>query len=735
MLKRLKNPIPLAVGASVSVLAIATTLLVIKWNDWLPLLPQFEQSHSQIDSVATPNTPKSIVFPLVALSPAQRLAQLETIVNGEKSLDRHRARYLLASDLIQAKEGEKALSYLEGLDRDYQILAPKILAKRAEAYEISGNKAKATAKWQELLQRYPENPVAAEALFALGQTDPKMWEQAIATFPSHPLTIEIAWNRLQKNPNQLSLLLLILKNDPHSKSINTVLERLQNQYAAQLKPADWEKIAFIYWTRRDYGKAGKAYVKATRTPLNAYRAGRGQQLGNKKTEAILAYQQMVQEFPTAKDTGLALIRLAQLSKPPEAIVYLDQVISKFPDRAGEALLAKAKILEATNSSKSATQLRQLALTKYPNSEAVAEYRWSVAQAKGKAGDSLGAWQWAQPITKNNPDSDLAPEAAFWVGKWASRLGRQQEAQASFKYVLTHYPQSYYAWRSADKLGLNVGNFTTVRQMTPQVVRPSERPLLPAGSEAVKELYQLGQNRDAWMLWEAEFHNHIKPTVAEQFTDGVLRLGIGQNIDGINQVESLDWWRDTPEDKSQISALKQKPKYWHALYPFPFLEYIQPWSQQRQLNPLLVTALIRQESRFETAIRSSAGALGLMQVMPGTAAWIGEQINFKNYALDNPNDNINLGTWYLDHTHETYNNNSLLAVASYNAGPGNVAKWINQFGLNDPDEFVEAIPFGETQGYVKHVFENYWNYLRLYNPEMSQILTQYGHRSWAMGNGE
>jgi soluble lytic murein transglycosylase len=97
---------------------------------------------------------------------------------------------------------------------------------------------------------------------------------------------------------------------------------------------------------------------------------------------------------------------------------------------------------------------------------------------------------------------------------------------------------------------------------------------------------------------------------------------------------------------------------------------------------------------------------------------------QQYSLENPSDNVRLGTWYLDHTHEQYNNNSMLAVASYNAGPSNVAKWLKDKGSIDQDQFVETIPFDETKGYVKNVFGNYWNYLRLYNPEISQQLAKH-----------
>jgi soluble lytic murein transglycosylase len=84
----------------------------------------------------------------------------------------------------------------------------------------------------------------------------------------------------------------------------------------------------------------------------------------------------------------------------------------------------------------------------------------------------------------------------------------------------------------------------------------------------------------------------------------------------------------------------------------------------------------------------------------------------------------LGTWFLDQTHRAYNNNSLLAVASYNAGQGNMARWLQTHEKMDFDEFVEAIPFLETKNYVKQVFSNYWNYSRLYDPQVQALLDKH-----------
>jgi soluble lytic murein transglycosylase len=88
----------------------------------------------------------------------------------------------------------------------------------------------------------------------------------------------------------------------------------------------------------------------------------------------------------------------------------------------------------------------------------------------------------------------------------------------------------------------------------------------------------------------------------------------------------------------------------------------------------------------------------------------------------------IGTWYLAHNHERYQNNSLLAIASYNAGTGNVNQWLRQYSTKDLDSFVEDIPFPETKDYVEGVFSNYWNYLRLYDPQVKQQVASYLKRS-------
>lgn len=671
---------------------------------------------------------ESEVKSLVSLSAVERATKLDAIATSKSAptnpqqqvSSQSRARYLLATDFIQQGNPAKALNLLDKLEQEYPLLASHIALKRAEAYQLSGDRDKAETAWQSLLKNYPNDPVAVEALYVLGKSKPEYWQQAITQFPAHPRSVEIALAKLKQNPNQPPLMLIVAKHGHYVNNYGTILEQLVQQNSSALKPEDWEEIAFGYWEKQDYGKGAIAYGKAPRTAKNLYRQARGLWLDGKIPESKIAYQELVNQFPDAEDTGLGLIRLSRLNEPKDAIVLLDRVISNFPNHAAEALFDKSQLLDKLGSATSASDTRKLLLKKYNNSDKAAELRWTVAQQFAKAGDLNSAWQWARELTTHNPESELAPEAAFWVGKWAKQIGREQDAKTAFEYTILRYPESYFAWRSAVVLGWPVGDFTTVRDLSPNVVRPPQRLEPTAGSPVLKELYQLGQDRDAWKLWQVEFTNRVEPTISEQFTDGLMRIGVGDNLDGLWMVGSLRN-REQPEERKEYLALRQQPNYWQALYPFPYLENIVKWSQERKINSLLVTSLIRQESRFMPKIKSAVGATGLMQVMPETATWVADKINLKKYSLENVDDNIKLGTWYLGHTHDEYKNNSMLAVASYNAGPNAVADWLKRFSFSDPDAFAEKIPFPETKGYVKSVFENYWNYLRIYNPEVSKLI--------------
>ena len=717
MLRSPKTRLVIALG-SVAALAVGGGLLGRKL--WPSSFPFQLPTHAVLSALGD----HSQVSPqeLLNLSPDE----LTALANQSNSrLDRSRARYLLAQRLLSDRPSA-ALGWLENLEQDYPVLAPHILSLRAQIYNKLGNAKAALETWQQLLTTFETNPVAAEALAALAQTDARYGDRLLQNWPAHPLAVELALTRLETDPDNLDLLRIVARHGLYTFSLADSLDRLTATHGDDLTAEDWAAIGFAYWEKLDYAKAAKAYAKAEATPLHLYRAARSFQIAEQPESAITYYKRLASAFPAAPETAQGLSKLAPLLEsrdPKSALPYWDQLYRNFPDAAAEALIGKANTLSLVGSRVSADQARTSVLTQYSSSDAAATLRWQQAQAAAQAGKWEEAATLGTQIQQLNPNSPITPQAGFWAGRWWSQVGQARKAETAWKQVLQDQPDDYFAWRSAVFLKLPVGDFNTLWQEAPQVKILTQRPPLPAGSEALAELFQLGQDGDAWRLWQVEFTDPVQPSVEEQFTDGLIRISIGDYLDGLFMLDSLHWDR-TEAETARVTELRQQSSYWQSLYPFPFLEIIQDWSAQRRVNPILVTALMRQESRFMPGIESFAGAVGLMQVMPSTGDWIAGKLSLAEYDLSDPDTNVSLGTWYLNYTHEEWDGNSMLAIASYNAGPGNVADWLDRYGLEDVDRFVEQIPFAETQGYVESVFENYWNYLRLYDPEISALVTEY-----------
>ena len=148
-----------------------------------------------------------------------------------------------------------------------------------------------------------------------------------------------------------------------------------------------------------------------------------------------------------------------------------------------------------------------------------------------------------------------------------------------------------------------------------------------------------------------------------------------------------------------------------------------------LDPALVYAIMRQESRFDPEAESGSGAIGLMQLMPQTARQLTHRENVEA-ALREPETNLELGQRYVQTLladGEIDNNLVLLAVA-YNGGPGNLARWRQEMTEDDPLLFMETLPAGETRGFIEQVLTNYWIY-RLRLGEDTGSLTELASGKW------
>lgn len=151
------------------------------------------------------------------------------------------------------------------------------------------------------------------------------------------------------------------------------------------------------------------------------------------------------------------------------------------------------------------------------------------------------------------------------------------------------------------------------------------------------------------------------------------------------------------------------------YPQKYSEYVEKYAKENELDPLLIYSIIKAESNFNNEAKSNSDAIGLMQLMLSTAEEMSKKMNLGEITeedLYNPEVNIKIGTKYFKSLLEKYDNYNL-AIIAYNAGMGNVDKWIEQGILDNQGENIENIPFAETKSYAKKILQNYKIYKKIY----------------------
>lgn len=153
-----------------------------------------------------------------------------------------------------------------------------------------------------------------------------------------------------------------------------------------------------------------------------------------------------------------------------------------------------------------------------------------------------------------------------------------------------------------------------------------------------------------------------------------------------------------------------------LYPLHYKELIFKYAQDYDLDPYLVAAIIRTESKFYEKAQSGKNARGLMQIAPITGEWASKELNVNEYDAEMlfiPDLNIMMGCWYLDRLRREFDNSLPLMLAAYNGGSGNVRKWLRDPRYSSDGIVLDHIPFDETKAYVDKVLKSYKIYNMIY----------------------
>ncbi|MGA7669518.1 MAG: transglycosylase SLT domain-containing protein [Nitrolancea sp.] len=326
-------------------------------------------------------------------------------------------------------------------------------------------------------------------------------------------------------------------------------------------------------------------------------------------------------------------------------------------------------------------------------------------------------------------SDARSQASFWEGKAYQKIGDMEKAKRAWTDATNADPYGYYGLRANQML---LGSQPVIDEQPNSNLSTSSSPT--AQNELADWFALVGSS-------DQDARASLEQDPGYQRMSALYELGL--DTEGDWEMSSLaDKYDGSPASLAALGELLRDSGQYNATYrvgiklqivadnagthlpmmlqrlayPIAYPELVQGQSNIRGVDPYLFLALVRQESGYDPTVTSSADAIGLAQIIPSTAAGMAGPLGVNNWSanmLYRPTIAVQFGVSFLSDRLATYNRQILPALAAYNAGEGNVAGWLTSGQVGDPDLFMERIPFPETHDYVKIVFANYLNYLRLY----------------------
>ena len=324
------------------------------------------------------------------------------------------------------------------------------------------------------------------------------------------------------------------------------------------------------------------------------------------------------------------------------------------------------------------------------------WRARIAMRTGRWAEVRSSIDRMSPVAKNDP------AWTYWYGRAERELGSPLEAEGYFERIAGEH--SFYGRLAAEELGVSLR--IPARAPLPTESEIAEVAAIPGLARALA-LYRLDMRTEATKEW----------------------LWTIRGMDDRTLLAAAELARRN-EAWDRAIGTADRTVFAHNFsvrYLAPYREVLAEKARSRDLEEPWVLGVVRQESRFITGAKSSAGATGLMQVMRPTARWVAQRMRMKNFSsarLHEPDLNAALGTYYLKHVLNQFDGSPVLAAAAYNAGPTRARLWRGTAPVEGAI-FVETIPFGETRDYVKKVMTNTVYYAAVLGTEPTSLKARLG----------
>lgn len=360
--------------------------------------------------------------------------------------------------------------------------------------------------------------------------------------------------------------------------------------------------------------------------------------------------------------------------------------------ADDALMEAAGLRKNAAHFSEAARLYELMGRLFPESRSISRAGWEAGWCHYLAGEyPLAAASFRSLLKVEN----MRERALYWLGRSLENSG-SVESIGYFTTLLDEYPAGFYSVWRREQMGIRDTREGVARQA-------ANNASIPSGYEKPRLLASMGMLEEA----RAEIAA-LRKKNGDRKEDlaGLARI----YLEAGDYSSSISLFRQNSPPKWEREGLA----YWAAGYPLAYSDQVAQYTGVNSLPESLVYALIRTESSFSPAVKSPAGAIGLMQLMPATAkATSREKGAFSAVRLTSPDYNIMLGTRHFRDLLKGFDGDVVYSVAAYNAGTTAVQRWRKKLKGLRKDEFIECIPYQETRDYVKNVYASAATYRQLY----------------------
>ncbi|MBI4485423.1 MAG: transglycosylase SLT domain-containing protein [Acidobacteria bacterium] len=398
----------------------------------------------------------------------------------------------------------------------------------------------------------------------------------------------------------------------------------------------------------------------------------------------------------------------ELGRRDQYLKLVRRLVDEFADQrwAEEALNGLASYYLVRDEDAAADETLRELYARFPKGRHAERAAWKIGWRAFKNRQYAETARVFEGAAETFPRSDYRPAWLYWSARAHDALKETDLAQVRYSLLAADYQNTYYGRLGAPRL--SEGQRRMVADLRPLPQAPAAA-AAPPNEQVVRallslELYDcaLDELRYAQAVWGDS------PPI--QATIGWVYHQQGDLRAAINAIKrAYPQYMTAGGEKLPTALLK-------VLYPLDHWPLLRRYAAERQLDPYMLAALILQESNFDVDIRSSANAYGLMQLLPSTGRRYARLLRLTNRfsigLLTKAEPNLNMGTAYFADLMKRFGS-AHYALASYNAGENRVARWIAERPEAPRDEFIDDIPFPETQNYVKRILGTMEDYRRLY----------------------